>query len=31
MEAYLKLRAASHISIAAERGGGRINLEYDIR
>ena len=30
LETYLKLRGASHISIAADRGGGRINLEYDI-
>lgn len=31
IETYLKLRAASHISIAADRGGRRTNLEYDIR
>jgi general secretion pathway protein C len=31
LDAYLKLRLASHISLAADRGGQRINIEYDIR
>jgi general secretion pathway protein C len=31
IDAYLKLRAASHISIAADRAGRRIELDYDVR
>jgi general secretion pathway protein C len=31
IDAYLKLRAASHISIAADRAGRRIQLDYDVR
>ncbi len=31
LDAYLKLRLASHISLAADRAGQRIDIEYDIR
>jgi len=31
IDAYVKLRAASHISIAADRAGRRIQLDYDVR
>jgi general secretion pathway protein C len=31
LDAYLKLRAASHVSIAADRAGRRIQLDYDVR
>jgi len=30
LDAYLKLRGASHISLAVERGGQRLNQEYSI-
>jgi len=31
IDAYLKLRVASHISIAADRAGRRVELDYDVR
>jgi general secretion pathway protein C len=31
IDAYLKLRTASHVAIAADRAGRRIQLDYDVR
>jgi hypothetical protein len=31
MEAYLKLRSASHLTVGLERNGRRITVEYRIR